>query len=84
MPLWSMSMSLPCRRKLCAIRLYRSLRLVDAFALVLRLFENDAVMHVDGSVDPERDWKNVELELILNDSPWSRSDSNAWRKTSGG
>ena len=44
-----------------------ALRLVDAFAHVLRLFENDAVMHVDGSVDPERDWKNVELELILND-----------------
>ena len=44
-----------------------ALRLVDAFAHVLRLFEDDAVMHVDGSVDPERDWKNVELELILND-----------------
>ena len=44
-----------------------ALRLVDAFAHVLRLFEDDAVMHVEGSVDPERDWKNVELELILND-----------------
>ena len=44
-----------------------ALRLVDGFAHVLRLFEDDAVMHVDGSVDPERDWKNVELELILND-----------------
>ena len=44
-----------------------ALRLVDAFAHVLRLFEEDAVMHVDGSVDPRRDWENVELELILND-----------------
>ncbi len=44
-----------------------ALRLVDAFAHVLRLFDNDAVMHVEGSVDPERDWKDIELELILND-----------------
>ena len=44
-----------------------ALRLVDAFAHVLRLFEDDAVMHVDGSVDPRRDWKDIELELILND-----------------
>ena len=44
-----------------------SLRLGDAFLHVLRLFQDDRVMHVEGSVDPERDWKNVELELILND-----------------
>ena len=44
-----------------------SLRTVDAFAHVLRLFEDDTVMHVDGSVDPERDWKNIDLELVVND-----------------
>lgn len=44
-----------------------SLRTVDAFAHVLRLFEDDTVMHVDGSVDPRRDWANIDLELVLND-----------------
>ena len=44
-----------------------SLRTVDAFAQVLRMFEDDTVMHVDGSVDPARDWANIDLELILND-----------------
>ena len=44
-----------------------SLRLADAFAHVLRVFESDMVAHVEGSIDPERDWKNLDLELILND-----------------
>jgi hypothetical protein len=44
-----------------------SLRVVDAFAHVLRLFEDETVMHVEGSLDPERDWRNLELELILSD-----------------
>lgn len=44
-----------------------SLRAVDAFAHVLRLFEDETVMHVEGSLDPERDWQNLELELVLND-----------------
>ncbi len=44
-----------------------SLRMVDAFAHVLRLFEDETVMHVDGSLDPGRDWENIDLELILND-----------------
>ncbi len=44
-----------------------SLRTVDAFAHVLRLFEDDTVMHADGSLDPGRDWNNIDLELILND-----------------
>ncbi len=44
-----------------------SLRVVDAFAHVIRLFEEETVMHVEGSLDPERDWRNLEMELILND-----------------
>ena len=44
-----------------------SLRMVDAFAHVLRMFEDDTIMHIDGSVDPVRDWANIDLELILND-----------------
>lgn len=44
-----------------------SLRTVDAFAHVLRLFEDETVMHVEGSLDPARDWENIDLELILSD-----------------
>ncbi len=43
------------------------LRVVDAFAHVLRVFEDDAVPHEAGSIDPERDADNVEVELILSD-----------------
>jgi GTP-binding protein YchF len=44
-----------------------SLRVADAFAHVLRLFEDETVPHIEGSLDPARDWKNVELELALSD-----------------
>ena len=44
-----------------------SLRVADAFAHVLRLFEDETILHVEGSLDPARDWRNVELELILSD-----------------
>ncbi len=43
------------------------LRTVDAFAHVLRAFDNDTVPHVDTTIDPRRDWLNIEAELILND-----------------
>src|SRR5918912_856562 len=44
-----------------------SLRVVDAFAHVLRLFDDETVPHEKGSVDPARDMADVELELILSD-----------------
>src|SRR5918912_210211 len=44
-----------------------SLRVVDAFAHVLRLFEDETVPHEKGSVDPARDLADVEMELILSD-----------------
>jgi len=44
-----------------------SLRVVDAFAHVLRVFEDDSVPHEAGSIDPLRDLENVDLELILSD-----------------
>lgn len=43
-----------------------SLRNVDALIHVLRAFENDAVPHV-GSIDPLRDAKNLEFDLMLSD-----------------
>jgi GTP-binding protein YchF len=47
--------------------LIASLRLVDAIAHVLRLFESDTVPHEKGSLDPLRDLADVELELVLSD-----------------
>src|SRR6266850_836765 len=44
-----------------------SLRVVDAFAHVLRLFGDETVPHEHGSVDPMRDLQNVETELVLSD-----------------
>ena len=43
------------------------LRTVDALAHVVRLFEDEAVPHVDGSVDGERDIESVSLEFVLAD-----------------
>jgi ribosome-binding ATPase len=44
-----------------------SLRVVDAFAHVLRVFQDETVPHEHGSVDPARDFDDVETELILSD-----------------
>ncbi len=44
-----------------------SLRVVDALAHVLRVFDSDTVPHEKGSVDPMRDFEDVEMELILSD-----------------
>jgi GTP-binding protein YchF len=43
------------------------LRVVDAFAHVLRVFEDDTVPHEHGSIDPVRDLNDVDTELILSD-----------------
>jgi GTP-binding protein YchF len=44
-----------------------SLRVADALAHVLRVFESDTVPHEKGSVDPIRDAQDVDTELILSD-----------------
>jgi len=44
-----------------------SLRVADALAHVLRVFESDIVPHEKGSVDPLRDFEDVEVELMLSD-----------------
>ena len=43
------------------------LRAVDALMVILRAFENDAVAHPKGTVDPLRDLRFVEEEFILQD-----------------
>jgi len=47
--------------------LMASLRVIDALAHVLRVFESATVPHEKGSVDPVRDFEDVEVELILSD-----------------
>lgn len=43
------------------------IREVDAIVHVVRCFDNDNVVHVDGSVNPKRDIEVIETELILKD-----------------
>lgn len=43
------------------------IREVDAIIHVVRCFDNDDIIHVDGSVDPQRDIETINLELILSD-----------------
>lgn len=44
-----------------------NIREVDAILHVVRCFEDDNVVHVDGSVDPVRDKDIIDTELILKD-----------------
>ena len=43
------------------------IREVDAIVHVVRCFEDENVIHVDGSIDPGRDIETVETELLLAD-----------------
>src|SRR2546428_13505529 len=42
-------------------------RTVDALLPVGRVFQDDAVPHSEGTVDPERDKRNLDYELMLAD-----------------
>jgi hypothetical protein len=44
-----------------------NIREVDAVVHVVRCFEDENVIHVDGSVDPLRDIETINLELIFSD-----------------
>ncbi len=43
------------------------IRQVDAIVHVVRCFEDENIVHVEGSIDPVRDIETIELELILAD-----------------
>lgn len=43
------------------------IREVDAVVHVVRCFEDENIIHVDGSVNPERDAETIDLELIFSD-----------------
>lgn len=44
-----------------------NIRECDAIVHVVRCFENDDIIHVEGSIDPARDIETINLELILSD-----------------
>ncbi len=44
-----------------------NIRETDAILHVLRCFDNDNIVHVDGSVDPIRDKETIDMELQLKD-----------------
>ncbi|MBQ4120099.1 MAG: redox-regulated ATPase YchF [Clostridia bacterium] len=44
-----------------------NIREVDAVVHVVRFFESDDIIHVEGSVDPSRDIETINLELIFSD-----------------
>ena len=44
-----------------------NIRECDAIVHVVRCFENDDIIHVEGSIDPKRDIETINLELILSD-----------------
>ncbi len=44
-----------------------NIRETDAIIHVVRCFEDDDVIHVDGSVDPLRDAETIETELMISD-----------------
>ncbi len=43
------------------------IRQVDVIVHVVRCFQDENIIHVDGSVDPVRDINTINLELILSD-----------------
>ena len=44
-----------------------NIRETDAILHVLRCFDDDNIVHVDGSVDPIRDKETIDIELQLKD-----------------
>ena len=44
-----------------------NIRECDAIVHVVRCFEDDNIIHVDGSVDPMRDLETINMELIFSD-----------------
>jgi GTP-binding protein YchF len=44
-----------------------NIREVDAIVHVVRCFEDQNIIHVDGNIDPRRDIETIDLELIFSD-----------------
>ncbi len=57
-----------------------NIREVDAIVHVVRCFQNDNVVHVDGSVDPVRDKEIIDTELLLKDIETAEKRTDKYRK----
>ena len=61
------------------------IREVDAIVHVVRCFEDENIIHVDGSIDPARDIETINLELIFADMETvSRRRDKAVKNMRGG
>lgn len=60
------------------------IREVDAIVHVVRCFEDENIVHVDGSVDPARDMETINLELIFADLETIERRANRARKNGKG
>ncbi len=61
-----------------------NIREVDAIIHVIRCFDNDNVIHVDGSVDPVRDKEIIDTELILKDLETAEKRMDRLKKAAKG
>ena len=59
------------------------IREVDAIVHVVRCFEDENIVHVDGSVDPVRDMETINLELIFADLETIERRAERARKNRG-
>lgn len=61
-----------------------NIREVDAILHVVRCFDNDNVVHVDGNVDPVRDKGIIDTELILKDIDTAEKRLEKYKKSAKG
>merc|ERR1719327_2434199 len=61
-----------------------NIRECDAVVHVVRCFEDDNIIHVDGSVDPLRDIEVISLELVLADLAQCEKRAERVRKDAKG
>ena len=57
-----------------------NIRETDAIIHVLRCFDNDNIVHVDGSVDPVRDKEIIDTELQLKDLETELDSNQNWAR----
>lgn len=61
------------------------IREVEAIVYMLRCFEDGDITHVEGSIDPLRDWEIIETELLLADlEGLEKRKENLLKKAKGG
>lgn len=61
-----------------------NIREVDAILHVVRCFDNDNVVHVDGKVDPVRDKETIDMELLFKDIETTEKRLEKYKKQAKG